>query len=164
MRIRTSPFSLLRHPLFKPSARPFLLRRGFTTPSTPSSRLNKLNTRLPRFLQKYTTPLLNAPITHITSFLILHEITAIVPLLGLAGIFHYTEWLPPFFAEGKWIKEGVERFGKYFRRKGWLGKIEEGEIEGVKADLDKDGGRIGSRPRRDVWWGRGEGGVRVVVE
>lgn len=41
------------------------------------------------------------------------------------------------------MSEGVEKFGNYFRRKGWLG-----EEEGV----------------RGRWWGRGEGGVRVVVE
>ena len=41
------------------------------------------------------------------------------------------------------MKEGIQRFGKYFRRKGWLGE------EGSK---------------REGSWRVGEGGVRVVVE
>lgn len=81
--------------------------------------------------------------THIASFLLLHELTAIVPLVGLAATFHYTGWLPPYISEGAWVKEGVEKFGRYFRRKGWLG--EEGSWRGRG-------------------WGVGEGGVRVVVE
>lgn len=42
------------------------------------------------------------------------------------------------------MSEGVEKFGRYFRKKGWLGE------EGVAL--------------RDKWWGLGEGGTRVVVE
>lgn len=108
------------------------------------SRLARLTSRLPRFLQRYTTPLISAPLTHISAFLLLHELTAIVPLFALAGIFHYTQWLPPYISEGKWISNGVEMFGNYFRRKGWLGDEE--------------------YARRHKWWGRGEGGVRIVVE
>jgi hypothetical protein len=33
-------------------------------------------------------------VTHVVSFLILHEITAVVPLVGLAGLFHWTGWIP----------------------------------------------------------------------
>lgn len=98
---------------------------------------------MPRFLQRYTTPLRNAPLSSIIAFLLLHELTAIVPLFGLAATFHYSHWLPPYISEGRYVSEGVEKFGNYFRRKGWLG-----EEEGV----------------RGRWWGRGEGGVRVVVE
>lgn len=108
------------------------------------SRLTRLTSRLPRFLQRYTTPLISAPLTHISAFLLLHELTAVVPLFALAGIFHYTQWLPPYISEGKWISNGVEMFGSYFRRKGWLGDEE--------------------YARRHKWWGRGEGGVRVVIE
>lgn len=111
---------------------------------TIRSRLTRITSRLPRFLQRYTTPLISAPLTHISAFLLLHELTAIVPLFALAGIFHYTQWLPPYISEGKWISNGVEMFGNYFRKKGWLGDEE--------------------YARRHKWWGRGEGGVRVVVE
>lgn len=108
------------------------------------SRVIHITSRLPKFLQGYTTPLINAPLTHISAFLLLHELTAIIPLFGLAATFHYTRWMPPFISEGRWISDGVEKFGKYFRKKGWLG--EEGKA------------------RRYRWWGRGEGGTRVVVE
>ncbi|KAI9828383.1 MAG: hypothetical protein M1832_002811 [Thelocarpon impressellum] len=98
---------------------------------------------VPRFLHRYTTPLRHAPVTHVTAFLLLHEISAIVPLFTLAATFHYARWLPPFIGEGKWVSDGVEKFGGYFKRKGWLGEEGRGRYK---------------------WWGRGEGGVRVVVE
>lgn len=108
------------------------------------SRVVRITSRLPRFLQRYTTPLINAPLTHISAFLLLHELTAVVPLFGLAATFHYTRWMPPLIGEGKWVSDGVEKFGNYFRRKGWLG--EEGKAKRYK------------------WWGRGEGGTRLVIE
>lgn len=108
------------------------------------SRIIRLTSRLPKFLQGYTTPLIHAPLTHISAFLLLHELTAVIPLFGLAGVFHYLKWMPPFISEGKWISDGVEKFGKYFRKKGWLG--EEGKANRYK------------------WWGRSEGGTRIVVE
>ncbi|KAI9887358.1 MAG: hypothetical protein M1823_000783 [Watsoniomyces obsoletus] len=97
---------------------------------------------LPRFLQRYVLPLRTAPLTHISSFLILHEITAVVPLLALTGIFHYTQWLPPYISEGKWVSIGMDKFGRYFRKKGWL----------------KEDGRM------TRWWGRGETGFKLVAE
>ncbi|KZF20316.1 hypothetical protein L228DRAFT_249983 [Xylona heveae TC161] len=112
------------------------------------SRVDRLFSRFPRFLHKYIDPLRSAPVSHITSFLILHELTAIVPLVGLAATFHYTNYLPPYVSEGKWVSDGVEKFGGYFRKKGWLGDV----------------GDDGKRTFRDRWWGRGEGGVRIVVE
>lgn len=108
------------------------------------SRVVRITSRLPKFLQRYATPLINAPLTHISAFLLLHELTAVVPLFGLAATFHYTQWMPPFISEGKWVSDGIEKFGNYFRKKGWLGK------EG--------------KARRFKWWGRGEGGTRIVVE
>ena len=108
------------------------------------SRVQRLTARLPRFLQGYTKPLIDAPLTHISAFLILHEFTAIAPLIGLSLTFHYAKWLPPFFSEGKWVSEGIEKFGRYFKKKGWLD--EKGETKGSK------------------WWGRGEGGTRVIIE
>src|SRR5947207_10518481 len=75
---------------------------------------------VPNFLQKYTAALRNAPVSHITSFLLLHEITAVTPLLAFVAYFHYTNWLPPYIADWKWVSDGVEKFGRYFRKKGWL--------------------------------------------
>lgn len=134
---RRNASSAIRHWRHQSSA------SGPASPSTSQSRIDRINARLPRFLQRYTTPLRNAPVSHITAFLVLHEITAVVPLFGLAATFHYTEWLPPYISEGKWVSDGVQKFGNYFRRKGWLG--------------EEDGGR-------EKWWGRSEGSVRIVVE
>ena len=100
---------------------------------------------MPRFLQRFALPLRDAPVTHIGSFLVLHELTAVIPLFLLTGIFHYTRWLPPYISEGKWVSDGVEKFGRYFRKKGWLG------------DDDITGGA-------SKWWGRGEKGVRLIAE
>ncbi|KAL2143253.1 hypothetical protein VTI28DRAFT_10625 [Corynascus sepedonium] len=92
------------------------------------TRLDRLLSRLPRPLQRYTARLRGAPVTHVVAFLILHELTAVVPLFGLFGLFHYTELAPvsslaPWVAEryGASVKEGVGRFERYFTRKGWFG-------------------------------------------
>lgn len=117
--------------------------RGYAASTeTSRSRIARIESRLPRFLQRIVTPLRNAPISHITAFVILHEITAIVPLFGLAAAFHYWEWLPPYISEGKWVKDGTEKFSKWVKKRGWITEEE----------------------RSGRWWGRGEGGVRVVVE
>lgn len=133
LRVKRRPFA---------SAKPDDIKPEFSQKTR--SRLERLTSRLPRFLQGYTTPLINAPLTHISAFLLLHELTAVVPLFALAATFHYTRWMPPFISEGKWVSDGLEKFGNYSRRKGWLGE---------------DG-----RTRRHKWWSRGEGGTRVIVE
>ncbi|KAF2203781.1 hypothetical protein GQ43DRAFT_338421, partial [Delitschia confertaspora ATCC 74209] len=142
----------LRHSSFTPNPPP--------NPSTsqPTSRLSRVNARLPRFLRRYTTPLLSAPLSHITSFLLLHELTAILPLFTLAGLFHYTSYLPPYFSEGKWVLVGVERFGNYFRRKGWISDSSQRESK-----REIEGGEVEGRRKRGKW-DMTEGGVRVIVE
>ena len=124
-----------------------------TPPPTSASRIDRFNRRLPKFLHRYTSALATAPLSHITSFLILHELTAIIPLIGLAATFHYTHWLPSWFAEGAWVLAAVEKFGKYFKRKGWI----RGE-DVVEAEAEVE------LRRRDKAWNLGEGGARVLVE
>ena len=135
--------------------------------ASSASRFDRLIARTPtQFLRTRLSALKNAPITHITSFLLLHEITAIVPLFGLAAAFHHYQWLPPFFAEGEWVLKGVTMFGNWFKRRGWIssadaasarsaaeeGRAEEVEKRGRKSDM------LGK------WWDRGEGGTRLVIE
>lgn len=108
------------------------------------ARFARISARLPKFLQRYTTPLINAPVTHIVSFLVLHEVTAIIPLFALFATFHYTSWMPGFISQGKWFNDGMQKFGKYFRKKGWLGQER--------------------KTRRSNWWNKSEGGVRIVTE
>ncbi len=93
-------------------------------------------------------------------------------------------------AEGKWVVVGVEKFGNYFRRKGWIDSGEKREVmelaEGAKARKVEEPnsgkglvpkwlgrGEVGTdqveeKKRKKVvvsrWWGRGEMGTRLVVE
>lgn len=138
---------------------------GGTSPSqaaTSKAGFQKIVSRAPKFLRPTLSALHAAPVTHVTAFLLLHEITAIVPLFGLAGAFHYYNWLPPYFAEGKWVIDGVERFGKYFKKKGWIKAGEELEAEReVKEGRNATDVKQGKGLR---WWNRGESGVRWVVE
>lgn len=119
-------------------------RRHFSTPSpspSPSasdahSRLHRLNARLPRFLQRYTSPLLRAPVAHVTSFLILHEITAVVPLLTLLAGFHYLEWLPDLMTgEHTTWSEGVRRLGNWMSKRGW---VDRGDVDAAAAATAAD--------------------------
>ncbi|MCJ1240056.1 hypothetical protein MMC14_008056 [Varicellaria rhodocarpa] len=57
--------------------------------------------------------------------------------------------MPPFISEGKWVADGMQKFGNWFQKRGWLGKVGE------------DGKHL---KKRGIWWGRGEGGVRMLVE
>ena len=148
--------TLLRATQRRLNTTPFRPRRFATQPTPPptsASRIDRFNRRLPRFLHKYTSALANAPLSHITSFLILHELTAIIPLFGLAATFHYTQWLPSWFAEGAWMLAAVEKFGKYFKRKGWI----RGE-DVIEAEAEVE------LRRRDRVWHLGEGGARLLVE
>lgn len=140
------------------SGRPFFARNAATrrssrlthtpqrawqsTQATPSSRIDRITSKLPRRLQKYTTGLRNAPVSHVVSFMILHELTAIVPLFALFALFHYTTYVPiSYMTEhfGGYVNAGVARFEKYFKRKGWFGfsKDENGKALGSDAE-DRD--------------------------
>lgn len=95
-----------------------------TSTKPPSQRIDRLTSKLPKRLKKYTSRLRNAPVSHIVSFLILHEITAIVPVFALFGVFHYTNWIPVGWMTehfGGYVQSGVARFERYFSRKGWFG-------------------------------------------
>ncbi|ODH52759.1 hypothetical protein GX48_00953 [Paracoccidioides brasiliensis] len=172
LRTPIAPTIPLQRPLRARSIPQTISRQQFSTtppppppPSHPNSsrlrtRLQTFNNRLPRLLRLYTTPLLNAPVTHVTSFLILHEITAVVPLLGLTGAFHYGGWIPSL-GDGK-VDEGVRKFGRWLRRKGWVGAEAEVEAETViEMERDMKGkaseGRVGLVECRDR-------GVRLVLE
>ncbi|KAL4886276.1 hypothetical protein BJY04DRAFT_100179 [Aspergillus karnatakaensis] len=142
---------------FRFSARKYLQtpRRQFSTPNPSSqptsppkdaqSRLRRLNDRLPSFLRAYTTPLLGAPATHVTSFLILHEITAVVPLFGLVAAFHYGGWLPDFTSYSG-FEEGTRRFGKWLRKRGWVedvdAEVAQGTDTAVATATEKEGVRL----------------------
>ena len=123
------------------------------SPSVPRTRreqlLKRIHARVPTWLHPYTAKLVNAPVTHLTSFLILHEITALVPLLGLAGFFHYSNWLPKSISEWKWASDGIGHYAHYFRKKGWLKEVEKDENGNAKGGY---------------WDGMGDGRFKVILE
>lgn len=136
-----------RHSRIKQSHRPFSTPPPQPQPPGDSrSRLRMLNDRLPLFLRSYTTPLLEAPVTHVTSFLILHEITAILPLFGLAAAFHYGNWMPDLGsgASGVVFAEAVDRFGRWLRKKGWVSDdaVDEAASMERKGEPEAKGARL----------------------
>ena len=101
-----------------------ILLRHSSTSTTHASRVDRITSKLPRRLQKYTSRLRDAPVSHVVSFLILHELTAIVPLFALFGLFHYTDFVPTAYVTqhfGSYVEAGISRFERYFSKKGWFG-------------------------------------------
>lgn len=126
------------------------------------SRADRILSRLPASMQKYTTRLRNAPVSHVVAFLILHEMTAVVPLLGLFGLFHYTDYVPlGYMLEhyGGYVQDGTARFERYFRRKGWFG-FGQGEEDEAGRELRDEGGDEGVMDR----WASSDAKYRIVVE
>lgn len=159
--LRRFRFQAARHKLpwqrrfTSPSKPPQPSRPAQATPKDPRSRFHRFNDRLPRFLRAYTTPLLGAPVTHVTSFLILHEITAIVPLIGLVAAFHYGNWMPDLSSgsgDNNAFDEGAARFGRWLRKKGWVDEADVSTVaEHEATQLEGQRGKEGA-------------GVRLVLE
>ncbi|RAK94240.1 hypothetical protein BO79DRAFT_2025 [Aspergillus costaricaensis CBS 115574] len=152
----------------KPSA-----HRLFSTPPPPPprpppsakdvrSRLHRLNDRLPASVRPYTTPLLGAPATHITSFLILHEITAVISLFGLVAAFHYNNGLLPDMSSNQLFEEQTQKFGRWLRKKGW---VEEVDVDTVAEEYGGDGAHHHGEAERSALSVQGEReGVRLILE
>lgn len=134
--------------------------------TSKTSSIDRITSKLPRPLQKYTSGLRNAPISHIVSFLILHELTAIVPLVALFGVFHYTDYVPLSYVTGHfgdYVQKGVARFERYFSRKGWFGFTPDG-LE-ARSDSNSDGTESQDRTTEAVErWQSGEQKYRILVE
>jgi hypothetical protein len=104
------------------------------TASSASTRAARVIARLPPSLQKYARRLQDAPLSHVAAFLVLHELTAILPLVGLAALFHFyvdasrpVAWMSEHY--GSYVEQGLRRFDRYFKRKGWFGFAEqEGDV------------------------------------
>lgn len=83
--------------------------------------------RLPPFLHPYTLRFLNAPVSHVTAFLVLHELTAVVPLFGLWALFARLDWDP--LASGLLPRDLLDAGAEYIRvlgaRNGWT-ELEDG--------------------------------------
>ncbi|POS80596.1 hypothetical protein DHEL01_v201017 [Diaporthe helianthi] len=134
--------------------------------SKQQSRADRILSRLPRSMQGYAGRLRSAPLSHVVAFLVLHEITAVVPLLGLFGLFHYggASAAPiGYMMEhyGDYMRDGTARFERYFTRKGWFGFGEEGGDQ--TASAVEAGGADGSDAVMSRWEAS-DGKYRIVVE
>ncbi|OTA67295.1 hypothetical protein K449DRAFT_213235 [Hypoxylon sp. EC38] len=172
--IQNLPFLRSRIPL-RPRSRRFQSTKPSSSssshppsPSTAKSSAEALKTRradailtrasrwVPKRLQPYLTRLRSAPFSHVAAFLVLHELTAIVPLFGLAYLFYTMDWVPTSWVLGPWAawaEEGLRRYMRYFRKKGWFGlgdadgdagkegeeKLEEQLREEVEKEKEKEG-------------------------
>lgn len=83
-------------------------------PPKPSG--SKILDRIPRFLHPWTKQFINAPLSHVTAFLILHEITAIVPLVGIWYLFHHYNWMIPMDLPHWAIQKGTAVIDKSMAR------------------------------------------------
>ena len=151
----------VRMRLVRPSRPPFGAWQSTQTP--PSSKIDRITAKLPRRLQKYTTGLRDAPVSHIVSFLILHEVTAIVALFGLFALFHYTTYVPITYVTqhfGAYVDAGVARFERYFKRKEWFGFSKD------EAEEASDLGRYDRSEKEDVMdkWQSGDQKYKILVE
>ncbi|CAH0058898.1 unnamed protein product [Clonostachys solani] len=130
------------------------------------SRIDRITSKLPRRLQKYTNGLRNAPVSHVVSFLILHELTAVVPLFVLFGFFHYTNYVPlGYMTEhfGNYVDSSVAKFERYFSRKGWAGfeKQTEGANSIPGAGSEDPEARTEEAVQR---WQSGDQKYKILVE
>lgn len=162
-------FASAAQPLWRPARlqlRPNSFARPQSTETSPSSRIDRITSKLPRRLQKYTTELRNAPVSHVISFLILHELTAIAPLLALFGVFHYTDYVPVSWITehfGSNVQNGVARFERYFAKKGWFG-FSGGDLG---SNPLSDGAKSGSKEQTEEAMERFQSGdqkYKVLVE
>ncbi|KAK6523818.1 hypothetical protein TWF281_001786 [Arthrobotrys megalospora] len=114
--------SKLRLATILPLLKPRTPSRRLGTPpppsSSPQSRADRIISKLPRYLHPYATPLLHHPTSHLTSFLILHELTAIIPLFTFFYIFQLTSWNPADLLPKEWIENGYTKFKSYIEKKG----------------------------------------------
>ncbi|KAI5461536.1 hypothetical protein BGZ63DRAFT_386058 [Mariannaea sp. PMI_226] len=162
--MRRHPFHFNCRPLLRSRTTTFVCRPSLRTESSQASRIDRITAKLPRRLQKYPNGLRNAPVSHIVSFLILHELTAIVPLLGLFGLFHYTNYIPVSYMTqhfGGYVEEGVGRFERYFKRKGWFGFSKEDTA--TRDGLDRAGAPLREEEALERWQS-GDSRYKVIVE
>ncbi|KAH8177166.1 hypothetical protein LIA77_02248 [Sarocladium implicatum] len=114
-----------------------------STSTNHASRVDRITSKLPRRLQKYTSRLRDAPFSHVVSFLILHELTAIVPLFALFGLFHYTDLVPTAYVTnhfGGYVEAGIARFERYFSKKGWFGfgQEDDGDTQPIRRGASEE--------------------------
>lgn len=148
----------------RPSALHLHSVRAESTEASGISRFDRLTSKLPKRLQKYTNGLRSAPVSHVVSFMILHEITAIVPLFGLFSLFHYTNYIPISYVTnhfGESLQGGIERYERYFKRKGLFGFGQEDNTDMTTSETTGQNAHVEEAVQR---WHNGEQKYKILVE
>ncbi|KAI0100088.1 hypothetical protein GGR51DRAFT_533789 [Nemania sp. FL0031] len=117
-RIRTRRFQSTNNSSPPPSPPPTQQTHRISRILTSASRF------LPKRLQTSLQNLRSAPLSHIGAFLVLHEITAILPIFGLTYAFYALDWVPTSWVLGPWAawaEDGLKKYVPYFRKKHWFG-------------------------------------------
>ena len=79
---------------------------------------NMATRRFPKFMMKYAARIGGAPFSHLVSFLLIHELTAIIPLFGVWGAFYYLDYVPTGIPD--WIVDkGSDFIRKLAKNNGW---------------------------------------------
>lgn len=91
LRALSTTRSLLNQQLEKPKTPPTLENIDIESEKYKNHPIIK---RLPNSMKKYGKRFVNAPVSHLTAFVILHELTALAPFLGLWYAFHQIGFLP----------------------------------------------------------------------
>ncbi|KAJ1329691.1 FLILHELTA motif-containing protein Pfam [Microdochium nivale] len=110
-------------------------RRRATAERIANSSLRFMPSFIGRRLRGPLENMIKSPGSHVVSFLVIHEITAILPLLGFMSLFVYMDWVPTAWVAGPWAGwalEGVRKYAGYFRKKGWFGMGGAGKAEGER--------------------------------
>lgn len=68
--------------------------------------------RMPKFMLPYAKNFIHAPVSHVSAFLILHELSAIVPLVGIWYMFHKYQWAIPLDLPSWAIDKGTHIIDK----------------------------------------------------
>lgn len=118
-------------------------------------------------MQGYAGRLRSAPLSHVVAFLVLHEVTAVVPLLGLFGLFHYggASAAPMAYMMehyGDYVRDGTARFERYFTRKGWFGFGR--DEDGGDGEAPGEGIQVDGNDAVMSRWEGSDGKYRIVVE
>jgi hypothetical protein len=89
--------------------RHLLRRRLFSTAPPP---------KVPPKLSRYAALFAGKPVSYLTSFLILHELTAILPVGGIFWYIHATSWTPPGISQ-EFVKQKMESLQRWSDKKGY---------------------------------------------
>ncbi|KAI1113762.1 hypothetical protein F5Y14DRAFT_204891 [Nemania sp. NC0429] len=130
------------------SRRPYSTTPPDPPPPVSRSRATRILTSfstsrfIPSRLRASLSALRSAPLSHVGAFLLLHELTAVLPIFGLTYAFHALDWVPTSWVLGPWAAwagDGLRRYVPYFRRKGWFGlEGKEGKEEDGEAVLESE--------------------------